>query len=146
MNQAIEDFVSKKRIAVVGFSKSGRKFGNSAYKELSQRGYEVYAVHPSGEEISGVKCFPDLTGLKDKIDGVFISVSKNQVVPILKEANSIGLKNIWLQQGSESDEALNTVKDLKLNVVSKKCILMYAEPVNSIHKFHRSIAKIFGSY
>jgi hypothetical protein len=29
-------------------------------------------------------------------------------------------------------------------VVSKRCIMMYAPPVNSFHKFHRTIVGIFG--
>ncbi len=75
MEQSIQDFINCKRIAVVGCSSKGRKFGNSAYKELKQRGYQVLPVHP---------------------------------------------------------------------FVFKKCILMYAPPVKSLHKFHRSITNFFG--
>ena len=34
MNQLIDNFVSSKRIAVVGMSRSGKKFGNMAAREL----------------------------------------------------------------------------------------------------------------
>jgi hypothetical protein len=31
-----------------------------------------------------------------------------------------------------------------LDIISKQCILMWAEPVKSIHKFHRNLKKLFG--
>ena len=43
MNQAIQDFIQSKRIAVVGVSRTGKqnKFGNIAYAELKQRGWSL---------------------------------------------------------------------------------------------------------
>jgi hypothetical protein len=35
-------------------------------------------------------------------------------------------------------------KQLGLNMVSGKCIMMYAEPVRSIHKWHRGFMKLIG--
>ena len=144
MEQSIQDFINCKRIAVVGCSSKGRKFGNSAYKELKQRGYQVLPVHPTENEIDGDKCFPNLKALRGKIDAVFISVSSKYVELILNEAASIGIKNVWIQQGAESNQVIDAANRLGLNFVFKKCILMYAPPVKSLHKFHRSITNFFG--
>ena len=144
MNPLIEQFVSSKRIAVVGMSRSGKKFGNMAAKELKAKGYEIYPVHPDAVEIDGFTCSPDLQSLTGKIDGVWISIPPKNVSPVLEEAAQIGLKNIWLQQGAWSAEVQQTIDQLNLPVVSKKCIMMYAPPVKSVHKFHRTIVGIFG--
>lgn len=144
MNQLIEQFVSSKRIAVVGMSRSGKKFGNMAAKELKAKGYEIFAVHPEAVEIDGFTCSPNLQSLTGKIDGVWISIPPKNVPPVLEEAAQIGLKNIWLQQGAWSTEVQQTIDQLGLPVVSKKCIMMYAPPVKSVHKFHRTIKGIFG--
>lgn len=144
MDNAINDFIKCKRIVVAGLSRSGKKFGNSAFTELKKRGYDVYAVHPSATEISGVKCYPDLKPLKGMIDGVLISVPPAQTLKVLQDAASIGVKNIWLQSGAESPEVLAAAKNLGLNFVSGKCILMYAPPVKSVHAFHRAFNKFFG--
>lgn len=144
MDNAIDDFIKCRRIAVAGVSRSGKKFGNTAFSELKKRGYEVYAVNPSAAEISGIKCYPNLSALKGIVDALFISVSPKKVPPLLQEAAEIGVRNIWLQKGAESPEALAAAKDLGLNSVSGKCILMYAPPVKSIHAFHRAIMKFFG--
>lgn len=146
MNKAIEDFSKSKRIAIVGYSRNKNKFGNAAYKELKSRGYEVYPVNKDQNEIDGIKCFPDLLSLKDMVDAVFISTKSDSVKEVLKQASDLKINKIWLQQGAESKEILAEAKKLNLNMVTGKCILMYFEPVNSIHKFHRAINKIFGRY
>ena len=144
MNPMIDDFISSKRIAVVGMSRSGKKFGNVVGKELKSKGYEIYPIHPDVQEIDGMTCYPDLKSLSGKVDGVWIAISPKKVPAVLEDAAEIGLKNIWLQQGAWSKEVQQSIDQLGLSVVSKKCILMYAPPVHSVHKFHRSIKGIFG--
>ncbi len=143
MDPQIEHFITAKRIAVVGLSRKGKKFGNMAGKELIARGYEVFPVHPDATEIDGLRCYPSLKSLAGTAESVLISISSVKVPAVLEEAAQLGLKNIWLQQGSWSKEVQQTVDRLGLQVVSKKCILMYAPPVTSIHKFHRMINSIF---
>jgi bifunctional ADP-heptose synthase (sugar kinase/adenylyltransferase) len=46
--------------------------------------------------------------------------------------------------GNYNQLSQETADRLGLPVVSKKCILMYAPPVTSIHKFHRAIKSVFG--
>lgn len=144
MNPLIDNFINSKRIAVAGMSRTGKKFGNMAVKELKDKGYEIFPVHPEAQEIDGMTCYPNLKSLSGKVDGVWISVPAKNVPPLLEEAAQIGLKNIWVQQGAWSTEVQQKIDELKLQVVSKKCILMYAPPVKSLHKFHRTIVGIFG--
>lgn len=146
MNKTIEDFVHCKRLALVGASRSGKKFGNSVFQELTQRGYEVFLVHPDAKEIDGQPTYPNLAALSGKAEGVIVCVPPAKSAGVLRDAAAAGFKNIWLQQGAESPEVLNLAEELGLNVVVKKCILMYAEPVTSIHSLHRFFAKVFGSY
>ena len=144
MNPMIDDFISSKKIAVVGISRSGKKFGNYVCKELKTKGYEIYPIHPEAQEIEGLTCYPDLKSVPTKVDSLWISISPAKVPPVLEEAAAIGLNNIWLQQGAWSKEVQKSIDQLGLSVVYKKCILMYAQPVHSVHKFHRTIKSIFG--
>jgi uncharacterized protein len=146
MSQQIENFVKCQRMAVVGVSHDSKKFGNTIYQELKARSYQVYGVNPSLQEIDNEPCYPNLTALKGKIDGVVICLQPAKTAQVLREAADIGLDNIWLQQGAESPEALKAAQDLGLNPVVKKCILMYMPPVQSLHKFHRFFAKLFGQF
>jgi len=144
MNQAIQDFISCKNIAVVGVSRNTTKFGNLAYKELKERGYQVYAVNPAMKEFQGEPCYPDLGALQGKVDGVLVTVRPEQGQAVLEEASRVGIKNVWVQQQADNPALLENGRRLGLNLVSGKCILMYAPPVRSFHKFHRTVNMIFG--
>ena len=144
MNQAIQDFVGCRRIAVVGASRGGKKFGNAAAKELQTRGYQVFVIHPEAQEIDGQTCYPNLSALRGQIDAVLISVPAAQAAAVMREAASLGIRHVWLQQGAESPELLTLGQELGLSLVSKKCVLMYAPPVKSYHGWHRGFVKLVG--
>jgi hypothetical protein len=144
MDQVVKDFVAGKRLAFVGASRNGKKFGNMAYKELKQRGYEVYLIHPQASEIEGEPCYPSLMSLEAKVDGVVVSVSPSQGMQVLQDASQAGVKNVWIQQQGDSPELLELGNSLGLNVIHGKCILMYAEPVRSFHSFHRFFVRLTG--
>ena len=144
MNQAIQEFIAGKRIAVLGVSRSGKKFGNTVYTELKQRGYQVFIVHPEAKDISGEPCYPNLSALQGKVDGVLICLPPKQAEQALREAASAGMKHIWLQQGAQSPAVLAAARELGVDPVVGKCILMYAQPVQSFHRLHRGFTKLIG--
>ena len=84
MNPQIESFITTKKIAVVGFSRSGKKFGNMAGKELIARGYEIFPVHPNVSEIEGLTCYPNLKSLEGKVESLLISIPPANVSPVVE--------------------------------------------------------------
>lgn len=124
MEQAVHDFIDGERIALVGMSRSGKKFGNMAAKELEERGYQVYPVHPEAEQIDGEKCYESLASLPEGVDGVLVVVPPERASQVMKDAAQSGVHNVWLQQGAESPEVLELGEELDLNLVSNKCIFM----------------------
>jgi uncharacterized protein len=144
MNAAIEEFLKGKRIALVGVSRSGKKFGNTLLTELKSRGYEMFIVHPEAQEIAGERCYPNMDVLRGQVDGVLINVPPTRAEQVLRDAVAAGIHNIWLQQGSDSPVVQAAARELGVTPVTGKCILMYASPVKSIHNWHRAIARLFG--
>ena len=144
MDQSIQDFVNGKRVAVVGVSRSGKKFGNMICTELRERGYQVSIVHPEAKEIDGQACQPNLAALQGQVDGVVICVPARQAGQVMREAVQAGISKIWIQQGAQSSETDTLARELGVTPVSGKCILMYATPVRSFHGWHRAFARIFG--
>jgi uncharacterized protein len=142
--QQIEEFLTFKTLALVGISRNGKKFGNSIYKELSAKGYNILPVNPYADAIDGIKCYPNFQSLDTKPDGLIISVGKKYVIDVLKQAQIAGIDNIWMQQGSNTPEALEFCKKNNIQYISGKCILMYIEPVTGVHGFHRWLSKLFG--
>jgi len=76
--KAIEDFYSFRKLAIVGVSRSGKKFGNSATKELTKRGYIVYPVNPNADNVDGNKCYRNLNNLPEKVEGAVIIVQPHE--------------------------------------------------------------------
>ncbi|MFZ1291290.1 MAG: CoA-binding protein [Melioribacteraceae bacterium] len=142
--KSIDEFLKCKNIAVVGVSRKSTKFGNAIYKELKKKGFRTFAVNPNLENFDGDKCYNSLHELNGKVDAVINCVSPNQTLSIAKEAKEIGVKNFWMQQGSESEQAIKFCYENAINEIHKECILMFADPVNSIHGFHRWIWKVLG--
>ena len=142
--KTIDEFLLKKNIAVIGVSRKSQKFGNVVYKELKKKDYSPFGVNPNMDEIEGDKCYSSLSELKEKVSSIVIVVPSEQTEKIVKEANEIGVKHIWMQQGSESEKTITYCDEHEISVVYKECILMFLEPVNSIHGFHKWIWKVLG--
>jgi uncharacterized protein len=142
----VDDFLAQKTLAIVGVSRDNKKvhFGNSAYKDLSAKGYKMFIVHPSGEMIEGQQSYPSLKSLPDKVGGVLVVVPPAQAEKVVQEAHEAGINQIWLQQGAESQVAIQYGQDNGMNVVYGKCIMMFAQPMAFFHKPHRWVMGLLG--
>lgn len=144
--ETVKNFLSQKHIAVAGVSRSGNAFGNNIYKELKQKDYVLYQVNPNADEINGDKCYRKISELPDEVTGIVISVKPEESLSVVREAFSKGIKNIWMLFGVESKEAVEFCEANNINYISNQCILMYAEPVATFHKFHGFFWKLLGKY
>jgi predicted CoA-binding protein len=144
--EIINDFLEQKTLAIAGMSRNGKQFGNNVYKELTSKGYKLYPVHPYVQAIDGVKCYPDLASIPEKVEGALIVLPPVQTEIFLKDAAKAGIKRVWIQQGAESAEALRFCKEQSIDAVYKECILMFAEPVGAFHGFHKFIWKLIRKY
>ena len=124
MEKLIKEFMAKKKFAVVGATDNAEKYGNRIFKNLTGRGYEVYPVNPNLEEIEGVKCYPTLADIPVKVDVVDFVVPPKVTESILKECKKLGLDNIWLQPGSESDAAIAFCYENDFKVVHSTCVML----------------------
>ncbi len=142
--QDIQDFLAQKTIAMVGLSRDEKAFSANIRKELTAKGYRILAVNPHATSIGGEACYPSLAALPEKVGGALVVTPPAQTEKVVREAAAQGITRLWLQQGAQSDAALAACTELGLTAVSKKCIMMFAEPVESIHSVHRWFAKVFG--
>lgn len=146
MDSKIQEFIQLKRLAIVGVSRKEQKFGTAIYKELKQRGYEVFGVNPHMTSIDGDKCYTSIAELAGTVEGAVICVPPAAAAGVIRDAAAAGITKLWLQQGSQSLETKKAAKETGITPVEGKCILMYAGEVKSIHAFHRFFARLFGQY
>lgn len=86
-------------IAVVGASEKPGP-GRQVIENLAQLGYqgEVFPVNPNYEEILGIPCYPSLSEVYHsghQVEMVAILLNRSMVIPVLKEAASIGVRAGW---------------------------------------------------
>ncbi len=143
---AINDFLSQPVWAVAGVSRDKKKFGSYLYTTLKKRGRKVVPVNPNMSEFDGDVCYESIEKLPSEVTGVIICTPPAVSKGLIADAITRGIKHIWLQQGAENNEVLDRYRDSGVILISGKCILMYAEPVDSFHGFHRFFAKLFGSF
>ena len=140
----IAAFFSEKKLAVAGASKTPQKFGHEIVKHLVSSGSTVFPVNPNADKILGLQCFKSTEELPDDVDRLLIVTPKRETDAILQQAAARGISHIWVQPGAESPTTRRIAADLSQNVIVGKCIYMFAEPVQSIHKFHRGLVRFFG--
>lgn len=140
---AVDAFIAQPALALVGLSRSGKKFGNAACRTLRDRGYRLYPIHPSADTIDGVRCYRRFADLPEPVDSVLVIVPPQQALTIVREAAAAGIRRVWLQQGSSSPAVLQACAELGLQFVADECILMFAEPAG-FHKLHRWVNGVLG--
>lgn len=141
----IQDFISHQTFAVVGVSRSGKKFANAAFKELKTKGYSVIPVNPSAETVEGERCYPSLLNLPTRVDGAVVIAPPEQTVRIVRDAAAAGIRRVWLQQGAESQVAIDACREAGISVIAGECILMFAGTSHWIHRAHRFGRRLFGT-
>ena len=142
--QTVDEFIQLKSVAIVGVSRNKDKFGSAIYRDMKAKGYKVWAINPKLDMFEGDRCYAGLGALPEKPEGVILVVQPADTVAVIEEAARLGIQYIWLQQGANGPEGEAKCKELGLKFVSGECIYMFLPPVESIHKFHRFIWKVFG--
>lgn len=146
MKTAVETFLSFPAFAVVGVSADRRKFGNVVYREMRQRGLRVYPVNPRLPRVEEDVCFPSVADVPEEVQAVVTVVPPRETERIVTQCAARGVKAIWMQQGSSSDASVRAAREAGMTVVHGHCLLMFIEPVASVHRFHRWVWKLIGRY
>jgi predicted CoA-binding protein len=142
----IDAFLSSPSFAVVGVSADRKKFGNSLYRALRERGKQVFPVHRTLETVEGDQCYRSVRDLKGRVKAVVTVVPPAETEKVVEECVEAGIEMVWMQQGSQSAKAVSAAVGNGMRVVAGECLFMFAEPVTSIHAFHRWFTKLIGKY
>ncbi len=108
-------------------------------EELGKKGYTVPVVYLNTNPGD-----PSIASVADAVEGAIISVPRSECAAAVQEAIDAGIPRLWLQSGCDSEEAVALCKANNVPVIHKACVLMYAQPVQSVHGFHRGLWKLFG--
>jgi predicted CoA-binding protein len=127
MESRIKDFLAQETFALYGMSRSGNKFGNKVYHNLTSKGYKIYPIHPEAESIGAINCWSALTNLPEKVDGAVIVVPPEQTERIVERIVETDIKRVWMQPGAESAKAIRYCEENRISVIYQECVMMLSE-------------------
>ena len=111
-----------RRIAMVGVSGNPTRASYRALVHMKSKGYTVYPVNPSYDEILGLKCYKSLLDIDKPVDIVDIFRRPEMVLPLVSEALEIGAKVFWMQIGVINEEAAAKATAAGMEVVMDRCV------------------------
>tara|TARA_Y100000590_G_scaffold396431_1_gene477151 strand:- start:135 stop:518 length:384 start_codon:yes stop_codon:yes gene_type:complete len=115
------------KIALVGASNDKSKFGNRIYRDLKIKGYNVIPINTKEERIEGDKAYTSIQMMDDLPDIVNFVVPPPIAMKVAQNAVELGVKYLWFQPGSESDELENWLKDTDgIKYLINACIMVEA--------------------
>ena len=119
----IKNFLSLKKVAVIGMSRSKSKAAHFVPKYLSENGFDIIPINPNSDEILAKKCYKEITEVEGDIDIVDVFRPSEDVLPFVRDAIKKNPKVIWLQEGIHNQEAENLAREHGIDVVFNRCML-----------------------
>lgn len=145
----IQEFLSQKRIAMVGVSRNPKDFSASLFREFVKRGYDVVPVNPKAEEVLGRRAFARVGDVQPAVDAALLMTSPEVTETVVPECVKAGIRRIWLYRaggsGAVSPKAVEVCQQNGIQVIPGECPFMFF-PRNGFHAVHGFIRKITGSF
>jgi len=111
-------------IAVVGVSEREEKFGFKIFRDLIGAGFKVTGVSPRNGEVLGKKIFRSLKDIGEVPDLVITIVNPAVTEKVMEECRELGVKEIWMQPGSDSEDAIKKAREYGIQVTYNSCFMV----------------------
>lgn len=150
LSDKIADFLAQRRIAVAGISAARETPGNMIYRKLKAAGYQVFAISPSTEAFDGDRCYADLLGIPESVDGVVIATRPALTEELVRQCAAAGVPRVWMHESlihggtSVSAEAVAYCHEHDITLIAGACPMMYCAPVDFGHVCMRWMMRATG--
>jgi predicted CoA-binding protein len=141
----IDEFLAQRKIAVVGVSRNGKKYGSAIYRELMSKGYRVFPVNPQTPTINGDPCYSGLKELPEDVAAAVLVIQPSETEKVAATLGQSRIRQVWMQPGSESIKAVQSCREQGIKVVYGECLLMFLEPAAISHRLHRCLKRLWGT-
>jgi predicted CoA-binding protein len=150
IQKAATEFLSKKRIAVTGVSRTPGSHGsNVVYRRLRERGYEVFAVNPNASVVEGDPSYHDLRAIPGGVDAVVIGTRPELAEETMRECAELGIQHVWMHRGpgagSVSAAAAAYGRERGIAVIDGGCPCMFEPTADRGHKVMRALSTLTGA-
>jgi uncharacterized protein len=136
----VQDFLSQKKIAVVGVSDKRETGCNLGYRRFKEAGYTVFAVNPRLTTFEGAPCYPDLQSIPEKPDAAFILANPKVTEQIVRQCVDLQIERVWMHcmmgtkpglaagMTSVSQEAVRLCREHGITVIPGSCPNQFLKP------------------
>ena len=112
-------------IALIGASNDKNKYGNKIYRDLRNKGYNIIPINPKEKTIEGDKAYTSIEQIDKLPDIANFVVPPPIAMKLAKHITNLGIKHLWFQPGSESDELENWLKNTDgIKYLINSCIMV----------------------
>lgn len=148
--ELIQQFLSEKRIALVGASRDPKEISRGLMRELRGRGMEIVPVNLHASEIDGVPCARTILEVEPKVSSAMVLTPKHSMRQAVLECSSAGISTVWLFGVKGPNEIPADVLELcqsrHMSVIAGYCPYMFLEHAGWFHRLHGSFNKVFRLY
>ena len=130
-------FFTPQSVALVGASATPGKIGHSVLDSLAKHDYKgkVFPINPKQEEILGIKCYPSISAIPEKVDLVVVCVDLSVTPPILEECAKKGIHSVVIVSGGGKElggeraayeaEVKRLSEKHEIRIIGPNCIGMF---------------------
>lgn len=152
--ESLTPLFKPKTVAVLGASTSPYKIGYLQIRALIDGKFdgEVFPIHPSAEEIAGLKCYPSLSAIPKTIDLVIFCVGYEKIKSSLVECAKNNVKSVIIfasgfsETGAEGQKLQQELGDFAkqsgIRIVGPNCVGLVNTSNGLIGTFTPSILSV----
>lgn len=136
-NHTLDQAFNPRSLAIVGVPRSAENHppgytGLTFMRLLQTGGYKgrIYPINPKADEINGVKSYPNVQALPEKVDLAIVAVPVQAAIPVLEDCAAAGVRDVILATAgyTETGEADGKAMEEKVREVAMRAGLRLVGP------------------
>ncbi|MHA1267113.1 MAG: acetate--CoA ligase family protein [Candidatus Helarchaeota archaeon] len=151
MPRNLTSFLNAKSIAVIGASKTKGKVGHAILKNIIDFGFQgaIYPINLKESEILGLKCYPTVLDVKEKIDLAIFAIPAKACLKVTRECGQKGVQNaifitagfkeIGIEGAQLERELLSICQEYDINALGPNCVGY----IDTQNKLNASFTNVF---
>jgi len=129
---SLQNFFKAESVAVIGASSTPGKIGYEILRSISQYDYsgKVYPVNPGSDSILGMKCYPSISEIPEKVDLAVLTVPAKLVPSIVEQCGINDVKSLVIVSGGfketgadeTEEQTVSTARRHGIRIIGPNCI------------------------
>ena len=145
---SLTSFFKAKSVAVIGASETPGKIGHEILRSISQYDYhgKVYPINPGSKTVLGLKCYPSITDVPEKIDLAVLTTPPKFVPMIAEQCGLKGVKALVIVSGGFKEAGNEDIENDTVSIARKFGIRIIGPNCIGVFDGHSRLDTFFQSH